>query len=198
MEASGEFAGTAIALVARLYLGLFFLQSALGKIANLGRFIQGAVEYRVVPERVARVLGALLPWGELGLAGALLIGLALPLTGIVAALLLLCFTAAIAINLRRGRAIRCHCYGIADPPTIGWGTVGRNLLLLLLAVATTLAPPAAGAGWWLPRWDTDRLLLTSGGTALPLLLLLAFCITGILLLEWTIDIHSRVSQLRQR
>lgn len=198
MDTSGEPVGMAVALVARLCLGLFFLQSALGKIANPRRFIQGAIDYRVVPERIARVLGALLPWGELGLAGALLLGFALPLTGIVAAFLLLCFTAAIAINLRRGRAIRCHCYGIADTPTIGWGMVGRNLLLLLLAAATTLGPPAVGAGRWLSRWDTDRPLLTSGGTALLLLLLLAFCTTGILLLEWTIDIHNRVSHLHQR
>ncbi len=149
----------------------------------------------MLPPPAARVAGALLPWGELGLALALLLGLALPVTAAAAAILLLCFIGAVAINLRRGRAITCNCYGIADTSTIGRGTIARNMLLLLLAGGVIgTGPRLGGPAWWHPRGPTDWLLLTPG-TALLLSLLLVGCIVGILLLEWTIDMYDRVSRL---
>jgi hypothetical protein len=77
-------------------------------------------------------------------AGALLLlGLG---TAPVAALLgafLVVFTAAVAINLVRGRAIDCGCYGAGPARTIGWSTLVRNLGLLAIAVVVTAEMPAA-------------------------------------------------------
>lgn len=159
--------------------------------------MQGTVEYRVLPERAARAFGFMLPWLELGLALALILGIALRITGAVAMLLLLCFIVAVTINLRRGRRIACNCHGIADTSTIGWGTVVRNLLLLLLtATAVALSPHAIVPEQWRALWRTDLLIVSSGSVAVVLVLLLTFCFTTTLLLEWAVDIHDRVSRLR--
>lgn len=121
-----------VALAARLCLGLFFLQGALGKVVDLRQFIRGVVDYRMLPEPAARIFGALLPWGELALALALILGVAVPLSAAAAMVLLACFITAVGVNLRRGQAIRCNCHGIAATSAIGWGTIARNGLLLAL------------------------------------------------------------------
>src|SRR5262245_52593328 len=98
-----------IVLVARLSLGIFFLPSALGKLANRHSFIRGVVAYQILPKRIARIFGLVLPWIELVLALALIGGVALFITGLATACLLVCFITAITINLRRGREIACNC-----------------------------------------------------------------------------------------
>lgn len=197
MEPLSSSTREAIVLVARLCIGFFFLQSALGKIGNLRNFVRGTIEYQVLPERAARVFGLLLPWVELGLALTLVLGIALRITGSAAMLLLFCFIVAVAINLRRGRQIRCNCYGIADTSTIGWGTVVRNLLLLLLATVTAdLGSHAVAPTQWLAVWRTDLSLVSSASAVVMLMLLLAFCFATILLLEWIVDVYYRVSALQ--
>jgi uncharacterized membrane protein YphA (DoxX/SURF4 family) len=197
MDALSSSTIEAIALVARLCVGLFFLQSALGKIRHLRDFVQGTVEYRVLPERAAQAFGFMLPWLELGLTLALILGIALRITGAVVMLLLSCFIVAVTINLRRGREIKCNCYGIADTSTIGWGTVMRNLLLLLLAATTVaLGSHAVAPEQWLILWRTNLFIISSGSTAVVLLLLIAFCFVITLLLEWAVDIHLRVLRLQ--
>lgn len=187
--------GAALVLVTRLCLGFIFLPSALGKLTNQSRFIQGIVDYQVLPERLARGFGLILPWFELILALVLLLGIALPLAGVAAMLLLLSFIAAVVINLRRGRQLDCNCYGIASPTTISWGIVVRNILLLLLAaIVVGLAPNAVTPDQWVTRWQMDWQIITSN-SVIPLSLLLAFCLVTIHLLEWAVAIHYRVSQI---
>jgi uncharacterized membrane protein YphA (DoxX/SURF4 family) len=182
----------ALVLIARLCLGLFLLPSAIGKLTNLHEFVRGIVDYRILPESTARVFGFILPWIELTLAFALLLGFALRLAGIGAVLLFLCFITAVCINLRRGREITCNCYGIAGTKTISWGTIVRNVLLLLLAaVVVSLAPQQ-----WFSLWQVDRLVLSSNSSNILVALLLAFCFVVVYLLEWVVDIHYRVSHLR--
>src|SRR5690242_19945467 len=112
MDVSDPSVEVTLILVARLCLGLFFLPSALGKLTNRRGFVQGTLDYQLLPERAARIFAAVLPWVELVLALALILGVALPLAGLATALLLLCFIAAVLANLRRGREIECNCYGI--------------------------------------------------------------------------------------
>lgn len=183
----------AIVLIARLCLGFIFLSSALGKLTNRRSFIQGIVDYQVFPRRVAQSFGLVLPWIEVGVAFALILGIVLPLAGIVTALLLLGFTVGVTTNLRRGRQLDCHCYGIASPRTISWGIVVRNVLLLLLAaVVIGFTVGVKELNQWSTLWQVDRQIILSS-TIIPLSLLLAFCFATIHLLEWTVDIRNRIS-----
>ncbi|NOK58401.1 MAG: DoxX family membrane protein [Chloroflexi bacterium AL-W] len=108
----------ALVFVVRWYLGICFLTSALGKLTDLTSFVQGTLDYRVLPGSVAKMFALALPWLELGLTALLLTGIALPVAGWVLAGLLGCFIVAVTMNLRRGRAIACNCHGIAGTRTI--------------------------------------------------------------------------------
>ncbi len=189
---------TVLVLVARLCLAFFFCPSAFGKLTNHNSFINGVIDYQILPEHSARVLGFILPWIELGLAVALIFGVALPAAGLLTSLLLICFIIAVTINLRRGRTINCNCYGIANTTTISWGTVVRNLLLLLLAiVVAVLSPQALGLNRGLTLWRTDLTVMSSIASATLVMLLLSFCIVAIQLVEWAVDIYFRISKFNR-
>ncbi len=185
-----------VLLAGRLCLGLFFLISAVGKITHQRNFIAGVVNYRILPVRAARVFGYALPWIECGLALALLLGIALPLTGPATAVLLIAFILAVAVNLRRGHLIECNCHGIAGTKTISGGTLMRNGLLLLLACAVSVTDlHMRGAGLRSSSSSGIRSLLSSGTEALVVLFLIAFGFITISLLEWATDITMRISRL---
>src|SRR5260370_40088568 len=93
----------AISWTISLTLGLVCGASAVIKFADFSEF-RGALEnYRIVPEETSLLAAAIVPVGELGAA----IGLLVPRYHLAAAMLLTfllaIFTAAIALNLMRGR-----------------------------------------------------------------------------------------------
>lgn len=184
-------------VVARLCLVFFFLPAALGKVVHQRDFVQGTIDYRVLPTRVATYVAFTLPWIELGLALSLLGGVALPLTGALTAVLLLCFIAAVTVNLYRGRRVTCNCYGIAGTAMIGWGTVARNLLLVLLAVSVTGLSLRMSGPVFSPTWPVDRLVVSSFNMGISMVLLLCFCLVTIYLVEWAVDMYYRTTQLTQ-
>jgi uncharacterized membrane protein YphA (DoxX/SURF4 family) len=188
-----------IVLVARLCLGLVLLTSALSKLADLRGFVQGALAYDLLPPSAMRVLAGLLPPVELVLAIALLLGIAPPLAGSATALLLICFTVGLVVNLRRGRAIACHCGGLAGNRLISWGMAARNTgLILLAAILALLAPNAARIESWLARWRADLAMIDSWSAATLLILTLACCFVLLQLVEWAVDMQARVAQLRRQ
>jgi len=85
------------------------------------------------PERAAAPLALLLPVAELAVA-ALLLPDATALAGALgAATLLLVLSAAIALNLARGRAPDCHCFGQLHSAPAGPMTLVRNGALAAVA-----------------------------------------------------------------
>ncbi len=188
-----------LVLVARLALGMFLLSSALTKLADLPGFVQGALAYEVLSPAATRLLAGLLPLGELVLPGALLLGIALPLAGSATALLLICFTVGLVINLRRGRAITCHCGGLAGNRQVSRGMVARNAGLILLAISLALfAPNMVRVESWLMLWRADLAMIDSWSTATLLILTLACCLVLLQLVEWAVDVQERVAQLRRQ
>jgi len=133
------------AVAFRFVLGTVFALAGLAKLPRRAQFEDAVRGYRLVPDRLAPRIARWLPVLELDAGALLLLGLA---TAPVAALLgavLVVFTGAVAINLARGRAIDCGCYGAGPSRTIGWSTLVRNLGLLAMAVVVTAAAPAAFA-----------------------------------------------------
>ena len=127
----------------RFVLGTVFVLAGLAKLPRRAEFEAAVRGYRLVPERAVPSIARWLPVVELVAGALLLLGLG---TAAVAALLgafLVVFTGAVAINLARGRAIDCGCYGAGPARTIGWPTLVRNLGLLAMAVFVTAEAPAA-------------------------------------------------------
>jgi uncharacterized membrane protein YphA (DoxX/SURF4 family) len=88
----------------------------------------------------ARGLGApdwvvpIVPWFELVVGALLAAQVARPVLALVAAALLVVFTALIAVKLRQGLHPPCACFGAWSAKPIGVGHLARNGTLIALAV----------------------------------------------------------------
>ncbi|MGH2443737.1 MAG: MauE/DoxX family redox-associated membrane protein [Chloroflexota bacterium] len=120
-------------LAARLILGTVLLVSGSGKLFSSTSLADGIMEYKLLSRAHARALARLLPPAELILAVACLAGIALPLAASFVAGLLLVFTAAIGVNLARGRRFDCHCFA-GSRGAIGPSLIARNVALIALAI----------------------------------------------------------------
>jgi hypothetical protein len=128
-------------LVAQLAIGLVFLLSASAKLLNPAGFARGVVEYQVLPESLAYIAGLLLIPLEVFLAVSHLSGWMLAFAVPAGLGALVAFAAAVAINLRRGRALPCYCFGGEGGETISARALAR-LLLLLACELFVLTDPA--------------------------------------------------------
>ncbi len=127
-----------LALVSRFALATVFVLAGLAKLPRRAEFEAAVRAYGLLPRRLVRPVGALLP--PLELAGGLLLGLGIA-TSVVASLLaaaLTVFAAAVALNLARGRTIDCGCFGWIAERRITWLTVARNLLLIVAAAIAAI------------------------------------------------------------
>ena len=177
-----------------LTLGLFFLRSAWGKLADVRGFRHGLADYHLLPAWAVAPLAWALPLLEAVLAAALLVGVALPVAAAGAAGLLLTFSVAIVINLRRGRAIACNCHGSAQPTPISWGLVVRNALLLVLALLLVgAAPHTVSLASLAARWQAEWALVASWNSV-PLAVLGSTGGLAAAILTTTLDLHTAVQQ----
>jgi hypothetical protein len=106
--------------------------------------VAGALRYRVLAPAVVRPAAALLPFVEVSLGAALLLGVWHRPTAWLAAALFAVFAVAVGINLRRGRAIPCHCFSALAADRIGPLSLTRLLILVLLALIVARSDPADG------------------------------------------------------
>jgi hypothetical protein len=136
-----------VTMFGRVLLAATLVVAAVGKLRSQVAFAAFAdslsdLGWRSQWQR--RLAAALLPAAELGSA-ALLAVPASRIWGYVAALvLLLAVTAITGAALKRGRRLRCRCFGRAEE-TMGVSTLIRNLVLVM-AGAAGLASALASAG----------------------------------------------------
>jgi uncharacterized membrane protein YphA (DoxX/SURF4 family) len=130
----------------RFFLALVFLTSSLPKLAAPDDFRRALRNYQLLPFRLVRPVATWLPRFELALAVALLVGVATPITASLTATALLVFSAAVAVNLARGRRIECGCFSSGSPRKITWLLVARDIALGLAAIAVAAWPPAMWTG----------------------------------------------------
>lgn len=186
----------ALSFVSRLILGIVFLRSARGKIADIASFARGLSAYQLLPTWAIASLAWLLPLLELLLALAFLVGWMLPIISLAAVLLLITFIVAIIINLRRGRTISCNCHGSSAQTPISWGLVTRNILLVMLALLVIyIAPFHMSLSTLVAHWRTELTLLFSS-SALPMGILIICFITCSQLLSTIIDVRLVVRQVK--
>ena len=135
-------------LAARIGVACIFLTAAVGKLRHLTVFEGVLANYRLLPRWAVAPVHVLLPLAELAVGVGIVIfpQLAAP----AAALLLLIFAAAMAVNLRRGRTdIDCGCHQSALRQRLSWTLVGRNGVLALLALLAVMPQSSASVSAWL-------------------------------------------------
>jgi methylamine dehydrogenase accessory protein MauD len=131
-------------LITRLLLAVVFAVAGLAKLADPGGSRRALADFGV-PAALAGPLGILLPLAELAVAAAL-VPSALAWWGALGALALLTlFVAGIGINLARGRAPDCHCFGQLHSAPAGPSTLARNAIFAAIAAFVVWrGPNAAG------------------------------------------------------
>lgn len=174
-------------LAARLLLGCLFIMTGLSKLRNPSSFGDAITEYKLLSDRLSHVLAYILPLAELALGLCCLLGLLLPVVTMAIILLLLVFTAAVAINLIQGRRIRCHCFG-GSSTQISPLVIGRNVALLAIAAFLLVTSTAAfSLNGVLVQWQTDRQLISTLNTAAPILACVALSL-GLLFLASEVNL----------
>jgi hypothetical protein len=130
----------AIAWTVSAALAAIFSASAIFKLIDLGEFRVAVENYRVIPERLAGAAAIAIPLAEiLGAVGLLNLRTRFA-SAAELALMLALFTAAIVVNLVRGRLyIDCGCFGPALRQPLSWWLPARNVALMAL-VAIVILP----------------------------------------------------------
>jgi hypothetical protein len=178
-----------LVLLIRIFLGIVFLLSGLGKLRQFTAFKKAVVDYRILPIRLARIYALCLPWIELAVGLLFLLNLALHLALFITFFLLIGFVVALVVNLRANRLLKCHCYGLLGHNQISWGTVIRNLILLTLtSILVYLAPNILTWSQWLNNWQHDLLLLSSVDSLLLTCFILAFGFVALVLIEQVLSL----------
>jgi hypothetical protein len=125
-------------------LSVLLLVGASAKLRDLSLFRAHMENYQLLPEPLVPPAAAMLALWELACGLALLLAPDLLITRVAASALLLLVTAAVAVNLLRGRAdIDCGCAGLSGSSgtsgeqRLSWALVLRNALLLLALFAAT-------------------------------------------------------------
>jgi len=115
------------------FCALLWVASALHKLSNWQDYREQLRDYQIAPLPLQAGLAILLVLVEVLLALAWLADARSPWVALASAFLLLCYGAAMAYNLMRGRdGIDCGC--AAAGQLIRWSLVVRNLVLALLAL----------------------------------------------------------------
>jgi uncharacterized membrane protein YphA (DoxX/SURF4 family)/thiol-disulfide isomerase/thioredoxin len=141
-------------LFARLLLAVVFLIAGLAKLADWPGS-QKALNNFGVPEALARLMGRVLPIGEMALAVALVSAKWAWWAALGALGFLLVFIAAISYHLARGHRPACHCFGQIHSAPVGPSTLARNILLALVATLVVWFghdSTSLSATGWLMAW----------------------------------------------
>ena len=125
----------------RSAMAAIFVIAALHALRDRAEYARIVQAYRILPAALGHIFALLLPPMEAVVAIALVLPGARRAGTMVALAMLVCFTAAIAINLVRGRRdIACGCGG-GTGQTISWPLAVRNVILSG-GLAASLAAPA--------------------------------------------------------
>ncbi len=126
----------AIALAARLYLGVIFLLACWHKILEPSAFALDIATYQILPLGLVNLLAIVLPWVELAAGLMLVLGFRTRAAALLVAGMMTMFTVAIASAVAKGLDMSCGCFAsqgsVEDP--ISWRTIVRDTSWLLLAV----------------------------------------------------------------
>ena len=127
----------AISWTVSIALALVFGASAMIKFADFSEFRVALENYRVVPEELSLPASVIVPVGELAGAVGLLVARFHAAAAILLIFLVAIFTAAIALNLMRGRLyIDCGCFGpILRQPLSNWLLVRNGVIILFGALS---------------------------------------------------------------
>lgn len=125
--------GNSVSAVVRIVLGMLMLFSGWFKILDPEVFSSIILQYDLIPAAWASYPALVLPVVECVIGLFLVFGIRIRAASLLAALMMLFFTGAIAINLARGNTFDCGCFelnriGIGIEETISPWLIVRDLV----------------------------------------------------------------------
>lgn len=154
----------ALSWVVRAAVSLLFVSAAGHKLRDVEGFRRAVEGYDLLPRLWAVPVGGALIALEVGVATGLWFARVAPVAALAAAVLLMGYGGAMALNLARGRRdIDCGCGGPGGRQTISATLVVRNAFLAVAALVAAL-PASARALTWI-----DAMTIAAAIVALALL-----------------------------
>ncbi|MBW2370680.1 MAG: DoxX family membrane protein [Deltaproteobacteria bacterium] len=120
----------------RLTIGITFIYASFHKIADPAQFAKIIYGYGLFPHMSINLITITIPYIELVMGMALVLGVFPRSATMIIALLLAFFIVAISINLIRGHEFDCGCFTFGRGP-LAHGSkwlLARNIFLLLLCI----------------------------------------------------------------
>lgn len=128
-------------LAVRCVPAALLLWAGLTKVFDRQEAILAVDAYGVLPDALVRIVAALLPWIEIGVAVLLVLGLFVRFAGIATATLAGLFIVALAQAKARGLAIDCGCFGGGGAGDgVGWWDIARDVPIALAGIYLALRP----------------------------------------------------------
>jgi uncharacterized membrane protein YphA (DoxX/SURF4 family) len=141
-------------LVSRLGPAALLLWAGLSKAFDRQESILAVDAYDVLPEAGVRLVAAVLPWVEIGVAVLLVAGLFVRFAGIATAALGLMFIAVLGQAKARGLEIDCGCFGGGGPGDgVSWWDIIRDIPVVLFGAYLAARPHGP--------WQLDNLFATT-------------------------------------
>jgi len=141
----------ALALPARIYLGIVFLAACAYKIADPGEFALSIATYDILPLSLVNLMAIALPWIELVCGIALITGAWTRASALTIAGMMVMFMVALGTALARDLHLSCGCFASSQAgEEITSGTMLRDSLWLCGALFVLIADDG--------RWGVDGLI----------------------------------------
>jgi thiol-disulfide isomerase/thioredoxin len=95
----------------RMILGSVFIVAAAAKIQDIGKFVRTVVSYGILPVSLAHLYGNVIPWVELFIGCALILGVLVRFAAALLAPLVISFIIAGSSALQHTIGVNCGCFG---------------------------------------------------------------------------------------
>ena len=119
--------------ITRWALGLIFIASALGKIADPAVFADSIAAYRLLPIYAVNVFAMILPWVELLTGFSLIYKMSFRSGALLATIMNAVFIVAVISAMSRGLDIDCGCFTVAKSK-VGWELIARDFIFLAMSL----------------------------------------------------------------
>jgi putative oxidoreductase len=130
-----------------------FVIAAIPKIVDPPAFAHMIYNYRLLPGPAINALALVMPWLEMVVGVALILGVWKREAAIVAGILLLVFLVAIGVNLARGHAVDCGCFDVRSAGKTRDELLAEMRWVLVRDVGLLLLVAQVIAGTGPPRWN---------------------------------------------
>ncbi len=119
-----------VTLLTRVLIGGYVLLSAVPKLADPLAFATSIGHYNILPEMMVHGFALIVPWLEVLLGTAMVLGFRLRVSAGLTGALIAVFTVAVAWAVVNNLTIDCGCFGAQGGEEVSWIKVLKNLAMI--------------------------------------------------------------------